>query len=409
MRLLILQYAGDYREAVQRFASGGSENYYAQKYSVNSVADLAQQLEQVSVLCCLTDEPYNEMLDNGVRAIGGGFHGYVDEDKVIQLIAQENPTHLVLRSALRKVLRWAIKNRIKVLVMLPESVVVRGLRDRWRSFRLCQLLNHPQVEWVGSYGITSSKLLQRLGVNPDKIIPWDFLIESTPGSYAAKTIGYPAEPWKLIYVGSVCEAKGVGDILRAVATLHRQHLPVTLQIIGNDGDGTYAELAQKLEIADLVEFLGIIPTSEVVPRMRAADAVLVPSRHEYTEGFPLTIHHALCARTPIIASDHPMFCEHLKHEINAVIYSAGNHLALASAIEHLLSNPALYEKLSQESYNTWYQLRVPVKWHEIIDRWAFPSSANQQWLYDHCLSAYKEGANGVSLFTHHAQPPISIK
>lgn len=390
MRLLILQYAGDYREAVQRFASGGSENYYAQKYSVDGVAELAQQLEEVSVLCCLTDELYNEVLENGVRAIGGGFHGHVDENQVIQLIAQQNPTHLIVRTPLRKVLRWAINNQIKVLAMLAESIVVRGWRDRWRSFRLSRLLNHPQVEWVGGYGMTASKLLQQLGVNPDKIVPWDFLITSTPGSYLAKTIACASEPWTLIYVGSVCEAKGVGDILRAVASLQRQNFSIRLQIVGKDSEGTFAKLAQKLEIAESVEFLGMIPTSEVVPRMRAADAVLVTSRHEYTEGFPLTIHHALCARTPIIASDHPMFCEYLKHGVNSVIYPAGDSVALAASIRQLFDHPSLYEKLSQASYDTWYQLRVPVKWCEMINRWVFPSRSNQEWLYKHRLSAYKE-------------------
>jgi glycosyltransferase involved in cell wall biosynthesis len=387
MRLMILQYAADYREAVQRFARGGSENYYAQRYSVEGVGELAQKLEEVSVLCCISKESYNEILDNGVRAIGAGFYESVDENKIIELIAQHNPTHLVLQTPLRKVLKWAIKNKIKVLVMLAESIVVQGWRDRWRSFKLTQLLNHRQVEWVGSYGITSSKLLQQLGVNSEKIVPWDFLIGSNPGSYPAKTFSPGSKPYKLLYVGSLSEAKGVGDILRAVAQLHQKRFPVKLQIVGKDTEGTFEKLAQDLEIAGIVEFLGMIPNSEVEPRMRAADAVLVASRPTYTEGFPLTIHHALCARTPIIASDHPMFVEHLKHRLNSVIYPAGNSTALASAITELFSDPALYEKLSQESYNTWYRLRVPVKWCDMIHRWTFSSNSNRQWLYANRLPA----------------------
>ena len=34
-RLLIVNYGGDYREAVERFAAGGPETYGFQKYSVN--------------------------------------------------------------------------------------------------------------------------------------------------------------------------------------------------------------------------------------------------------------------------------------------------------------------------------------------------------------------------------------
>ena len=49
MRLVIVQYAGDYAEAFQCLARGGSENYYAQKYSVDAVTEMAKRSESVTV------------------------------------------------------------------------------------------------------------------------------------------------------------------------------------------------------------------------------------------------------------------------------------------------------------------------------------------------------------------------
>lgn len=40
MRLLIVQYACDYREAFERFAEGKGETDSAQKYSVDVVAEI---------------------------------------------------------------------------------------------------------------------------------------------------------------------------------------------------------------------------------------------------------------------------------------------------------------------------------------------------------------------------------
>ncbi len=386
MKLLILQYAGDYREAVRRFARGGTENYYAQKYSVNTVAEFTKYCEEVAVLCCLTEQPYNELLENGVRAIGGGFQGLVDEDEVIRLIEQQQPTHLVIGVPMRKVLRWAIQKHLKVINILSESIVLTSWRDRFRGFRLRQLLNHPQIDWVGSYGMTAAKQLRSLGVKPEKIVPWDLLIENTPGSYQPKTMQCATAPWKLIYVGSLAEPKGVGDVLRAIAHLRQQKFPVQLKVVGRDGAGSFAQLAAELQIADVVEFAGIIPNAEVVPQMRAADVVLVPSWHEYTEGFPLTIHHALCARTPIIASDHPMFRDYLKHGVSAMIFRAKDSMALATSIQQLLGNPALYAALSEESYNTWYQTLLPVKWGDLVTRWLRSTPADTIQLQQHCLA-----------------------
>lgn len=387
MRLLILAYAGDYREAVQRFAENGRETYNAQKHTVETVANLATQLEAVTLLCCVTKEPYNELLSNGVRAIGAGFQtGVVDEKKLIHLIEQQSPTHLVIYSPLRQVIRWAVKNNIKTLGLIGESVVARTWRDRLRRYLLVRSLNHPNFEWVGSYGLGSSRRLQAIGVDPNKIIPWDFLIETSPGSYAPKTFDQRTPPFTLIYVGSLYEAKGVGDVFRATAVLRERQFPIRLKIVGNDAEGTYAKLAQTLNITDVVDFLGLISPHDVEARMRETDAVLVPSHHEYTEGFPQTIHHALCARTPVIASDHPIFREHLEHNVNSIIFPAKDHMALATAIETLFNDPDLYARLSEESYNAWYQMRLPVKWADLLNRWVFDSAENRQWIYEHRLA-----------------------
>src|SRR5437016_13762489 len=69
LRLTIVQYAGDYREAFERLENGGQETYHAQRYSINLIGSLAQQLEQVCVVCAITEKRYDTILANGWRAI----------------------------------------------------------------------------------------------------------------------------------------------------------------------------------------------------------------------------------------------------------------------------------------------------------------------------------------------------
>jgi hypothetical protein len=73
MRLTIVQYAGDYREAFNRLRRGGKQTYQAQLYSVDFVGEIAKRVEDLTVICALTEEAYDGILPNGVRAIGGGF------------------------------------------------------------------------------------------------------------------------------------------------------------------------------------------------------------------------------------------------------------------------------------------------------------------------------------------------
>jgi glycosyltransferase involved in cell wall biosynthesis len=121
--------------------------------------------------------------------------------------------------------------------------------------------------------------------------------------------------------------------------------------------------------------------------MRDADVVIIPSHHEYPEGCPMTIYEALCSRTPIIASDHPMFQNKLKDGTNALIFPAANAVALANCMEKLLANPELYERLSIDSYNAWKKLQIPVKWADMINRWLDNSPENRQWLFEHRISS----------------------
>lgn len=387
MRLLILQYAGDYREAVQRFAAGGNETYHAQRHSVEAVAEIGKQIEEVVVLCCITAEPYNEVLQNGVRAIGAGFSKDIKVKKIIKLLEEQKPTHLIVRTPIREVLHWAIQKKLRAIAVFAESVSTKGLRSKLRNTLLTNLLNNNRIEWVCNYGIHSSLLFQKIGVRPEKIIPWSFIVTETPGSFCPKTLPLSAGSRKLFYIGSMIEAKGVGDILEAMAKLRANNVPVGLKLVGQDEKGFFLNKAKQLQIEDYVEFLGLVPNNTVVPLMREADIVLVPSRHEYPEGFPLAITHALCARTPIVASDHPMFLDDLKHGVNAMIFPAGNSIALSECIEKLLADSELYQSLSVASYDAWKRLQVPVEWADMINRWLSGSDKNQQWLFEHRLAS----------------------
>ena len=387
MRLLFVQYVGDYREAVNRLAAGGDETYYAQKYSVDAVAKIGKEIEEAAVLCCMTEEPYNEVLQNGVRAIGAGFDRKIQAQKLIRLIEEQNPTHLIVRTPIRPVLRWAIKNKVKTSALFAESFSTETLRQKFRNYKTTRLLNNPQIEWVFNHGITASLSLQGIGVDSNKIIPWDWPFRVTPDSFTPKAIRTSAQTWNLVYVGSVLEAKGVGDILDALALLRADNIPVRLKIAGRNQSDFFIKKAKQLKIEDCVEFLGLIPNNKVVHLMREADLVLVPSRHEYPEGLPITIYEALCSRTPLIASDHPMFKKSLKHGLNAMIFPAGDAMALSDCIGQLILDPELYRRLSEASSEAWHQLQIPVKWAELINRWLDDLPENQHWLYEHRLSS----------------------
>lgn len=395
MRLLIVQYGGDYREAVKRFAAGGEETYYGQKYSVDAVANVGKKADEVATLCCLTEHPYNERLENGVRAIGTGFTQKIQAQKLVGLAKQFQPTHLILRTPNTAIIRWAIQSQLKILLMLADSFNSKRLRDKIRYYQLAKLLNSSQIDWIGNHGVTAGLSLANIGVNPNKIIPWDWPYEMTPHAFTTKNLQLHQETYEIFYVGLVIESKGIGDVIKAVAQLKTQGLSVRLKIAGKGDIERFKNQARDLKIENSVEFLGLVPNKTIVPLMREADLVVVPSRHEYAEGFPKSINEALYSRTPIVASDHPMFLKKLKNRDNALIFKANDPVSLAQCVKELLSDPVLYHSLSSSSYDTLKTLQIPVKWAQLMNNWLLDSPEHKQWLFEHRLSSgqYRECPN----------------
>jgi len=375
MHVLFVQYGGDYREAVQRFDAGGDETYGYQRYSVDAVANLPKtvsNVSKVSVLCCLTEEVYCETLSNQVQAIGMGFQDDVDIQKVVERVASLAPDALVIRTPLRPLIRWAVQHKIPTLCALADSFSSSSLRDRFKNFFLARLLNSPTIEWVANHNIASSESLKAIGVSPNKILPWDWPATKKPEQTPAKklvTSRQDGQVYTLFYAGMISELKGVGDAIRAVAYLKDKGFPVKLDLAGQGETETFQKEIQELDLEGNVTFLGLIPTHEVASRMQNADFVLVPSRREYPEGFPKTVNEALCVRTPLIASDHPVFRQRLEHKKNAMIFESANSMDLANCISELIQDPELYFKLSQESAQTWQSLQIPLKWDVLVRKW----------------------------------------
>ncbi|MEP7101903.1 MAG: glycosyltransferase [Burkholderiales bacterium] len=387
--VVIVQHAGDYAEAYRRIRSGSGETYYAQSYSLDVVGALVSPTTAVTTICCSSELDEDTVLDNGVRVINLRAQEQVDEDRVWRLIRECGATHLLLRTPQNQVLRQALADPSieSVLLTLADSFGSEGLRNRVRAWRMRRLFNHPKVAWIGNHGINSSESLRRIGVDPARIVPWDWPHDITPHQFTAKA-SRAERPWSLLFVGAVVETKGIGDVLRALRALKDKGIAVRLSYAGKGDTAAYAALATELQIADQVSYLGLVKHSAVIPLMRDADLVIVPSRHEYPEGFPMTIYEALSSRTPIVASDHPMYGRHLGETKAAFIYPAGDHQALAAAIETLMAEPARYAALSNASAASWDRLQLPVTWGKLMTDWLLPLPEQRSALSKYALAAY---------------------
>ncbi|WP_425398139.1 glycosyltransferase family 4 protein [Aeoliella sp.] len=385
MRVAFVQH-GDYRETHLRLTAGGEETYYAQRYSDNAIQQLTDRADEVSVICVKSAE-YDEVLSNAVRAIGVPLKskGRRALAPLVKKLASLSPTHVVLRTPIVPILRWAIAANVQLLPLFADS-----FPRRWQRlpayWQLAHCLNNKGIQWVGNHNLPASRDLQRIGVHAEKIIPWDWPPVCRPEDSPVRSLRCGGTGHTVLFVGVQSEDKGLGDLMLAVAEVRKNGHELRCLSIGGGDSRPFREMADNAGIGEYVRFAGRLPHREVLQQMREHDVVVVPSRHGYPEGLPFTIYDALSVRTPIIASDHPMFVEALKDRSAALLYQAGNVSELTQRICELVNDAELYQSLSTHSIEAFNRIECPAKWDRIVDHWLSDTKEDHSWLAQHSLA-----------------------
>lgn len=392
-RVLIVHFSGDFRAAHQRRKRDGSETYFGHGYILDQLEQLGTRHGAAAYLSCLAPR-YRE--ENGVVTLmGGGTNPLRHPARILADIAAWRPTHVIVHGPMMRLLAGIRRMDVELGCMWADSFCIPQL---WRTLRygdLAARLNDPRITLVGNHGINAARGLAELGVDPARIVPWDFPHPSGPETVAPRTLpditpgdltSADGTVHELLYVGSLDIKKGVSDAIRAMA--HLEGIPARLTLVGSGADKRLAALARRLGVAERVYFAGHVDNARVQDMMRKASAVLVPSRHAFPEGLPLTLFEAIAARTPVIASDHPMFRGHARDRETAMVHPAGNPRALAATITALLSDPALYARISQAAPEAWASMQVPARWGQVIDHWVAGGQSDRGWLAAHSLAAW---------------------
>jgi len=167
---------------------------------------------------------------------------------------------------------------------------------------------------VANTPVEARQLVALYGAEPDKVRsvePGVDLELFRPGSRAAarQALGIPVDAVVLAFVGRIQPLKAPDVLLRAAAELlargavPRERLVVMVaggpSGTGLDQPAALQELAEHLDIVDVMRFLPPQPASSLVNVYRAANVVAVPS---HNESFGLVALEAQACGTPVVAT-----------------------------------------------------------------------------------------------------------
>ena len=205
--------------------------------------------------------------------------------------------------------------------------------------------------WADAVVVPSRWSAVQLGFRPRG--PVEVVVNPVDDQFRVPRPPAPARSPVIVALGRLHPNKGFDDLIRAAVLLEPRR-PGLQVVIGGDDDpaapGERQRLAARVAataLAGRVELVGFV---ERPADLLARAAVYVqPSRFE-PQG--LAILEAMAVGIPVVASAVGGIPEVVRDGVNGLLVRAGDPVALAAAIERLLGDVELSERLRQEGCRT---------------------------------------------------------
>lgn len=149
----------------------------------------------------------------------------------------------------------------------------------------------------------------------------------------------PQRPFTVGYIGRLVPEKGIADLMRAFASLPDD---ARLRVVGGGPEReSLAALANTLQIADRVEFVGQVASTDMPAQYAALDVLVLPShtRPNWKEQFGRVLVEAMASGVNVIGSDSGAIPDVIGDA--GLIFPEGDIAALGARLRQIMTDDAL--------------------------------------------------------------------
>jgi glycosyltransferase involved in cell wall biosynthesis len=247
-----------------------------------------------------------------------------------------------------------------LLFRLPLVVTVHGT-DAFAlqgnvATRLKRLVLNKANAWTTNTAMTANVISRDFSVREPRTIPMGVdIARFSGGNPELARSELPENEHLVLFVGRLIQNKGCDDLLRAISLLSlSSQSRTTLWIVGAGDQRTSLEqTARDLGIQEKVRFSGTVSHQQLPDFYAAADIVAIPSRLGSSgemEGQGVVALEAFAARACVVATRIGGIISMVRDQSTGLLVEPGDPQALAMAIEQLLNEPELRQRLTDRAF-----------------------------------------------------------
>ncbi len=170
------------------------------------------------------------------------------------------------------------------------------------------------------------------------------------------------KPGTVLFLGKICQQKGIYDLLQAVEKISIEHPELQLWL-GGEGEIQQAQrYAADLGITNHVKLLGWIKGDDKSRYLSEAMIYVLPS---YKEGFPMSLLEAMAVGLPVLSTPVGGIPEAITQDVEGFLVEPGNVEGLAKRLSELLSDCALAQRMGIAGR---HKIEACCSSHEILPR-----------------------------------------
>lgn len=207
-----------------------------------------------------------------------------------------------------------------------------------------RLLNRADHIVVTSPQLFENSALLKQFADKVTVIPLSFnpSMVGTPVSELQTGRKFPAQPFKILFVGKLRAYKGIAYLINAICDLN-----VTLSIVGDgETEDELFSLVNNLNLSDRVSFHKNLSSNELTKLYQESDLFVLPSINE-AEAFGVVQLEAMANGLPVINTHLNSGVPFVSVDnVSGITVAPKNCEAIKEAIHKISSDASLYERLS---------------------------------------------------------------